>query len=109
MVKYVVLLRRGQDVSHEEFLRHWRDVHAPLILKLPGLRRVSLHPVVPAPGYSPPFDGLGELWFDSVEGALAAFNTEEGRATRADTPTFADSTAAVRLFVGDDWFSQEPG
>jgi uncharacterized protein (TIGR02118 family) len=38
----------------------------------------------------PPFAGLGELWFDSVEAAAAALATPEWQAVLDDAATFMD-------------------
>lgn len=39
MVKRFVVLRRRRDMTVEEFRAYWRDVHGPLIGKIPGLRK----------------------------------------------------------------------
>ncbi len=101
MVKYVVLLRRREGVSAEQFREHWLTIHRSLVEQLPGLRGYTLSPTIPRSDYPPAFDGVGELWFDSAEAALHAFQSEAGRATRADTPNFADSAEAVRFFADD--------
>lgn len=101
MVRYIVLVKRRADLDRETFLRLWTQDHAALIGRLPGLRRYQFGPTFPAPGYEPQYDGIGQLWFDSVEAALAAFQSPAGQAARADTPRFAD-TEAVRRFFAED-------
>jgi hypothetical protein len=39
MIKSISLLTRKRDLTHEEFLRHWVEVHAPLAHGVPGLLR----------------------------------------------------------------------
>ena len=39
MIKSISLLTRKQALSHEEFVRHWVEVHAPLAHAVPRLRR----------------------------------------------------------------------
>ena len=40
MVKYIALIKRKKGLSREEFVRYWKEVHAPLACKLvPGLRK----------------------------------------------------------------------
>jgi uncharacterized protein (TIGR02118 family) len=39
MVKLFAMLRRRTDMSAEEFIAHWRDVHGPLIASEPTLAR----------------------------------------------------------------------
>lgn len=101
VVKYVVLLQRSAGMTRAAFLQHWLNLHTPMVAQLPGIRGYALSPTVAAAGYESDYDGIGELWFDSVEEALAAFNTPEGRALRADTQRFADSERAIRFFAQD--------
>jgi uncharacterized protein (TIGR02118 family) len=76
MIKVSVMLKRKPGMSPEEFRRYWREVHAPLLLKQPALMRhvrkyVHCYSIADAfagvPGVSSEFDGIAELWGDSVE------------------------------------------
>jgi uncharacterized protein (TIGR02118 family) len=76
MVKVSVILKRKPGVSVEEFRRYWRDVHGPLLLGQSSLMRhvrryVQCHSIADAfdgmPGVSSQFDGIAELWGDSVD------------------------------------------
>lgn len=99
MVKYVVLLKKHASIDRETFLKLWREGHLPIISQLPGVRKIELHALVGVPDYPSDYDGMGMLWFDSVEAALAAFASPIGQAARQDTPRFADSASAKRFFV----------
>lgn len=83
MVKFVACLRRKSGMGVAEFHRYWKDVHGPLVKSVPEFFRyvrkyVQSHTVsepvsgFPAPT-SPPFDGIAELWFDSVADIGKAF------------------------------------
>jgi uncharacterized protein (TIGR02118 family) len=64
LVKRISFLKRKPGMSREEFFRYWQDVHGPLALKLPGLRRyVQCHalPSIYANG-DPLFDGVAQIW-----------------------------------------------
>jgi hypothetical protein len=39
MIRLTAMLRRHPALSADEFQAHWRDVHAPLILSVPGIER----------------------------------------------------------------------
>src|SRR4051795_527039 len=39
MIKVLSLLTRKDGISHEQFVRHWYDIHGPLALAVPGIRR----------------------------------------------------------------------
>lgn len=94
--KAVILLRRRPDASVEEFRRWWLDEHAPLARQLPGLRRLVFNVV---DGDDAPYDGVSELWFDSLDDFHAAYATELGRAVAADS--LAHVSDRVRLFVDE--------
>ena len=39
MIKSISLLTRRPELTHEEFVRHWVEIHAPLAHAVPGVRR----------------------------------------------------------------------
>jgi uncharacterized protein (TIGR02118 family) len=83
---------RRQGLAAWQFREHWRQVHAGLGARLPGLRRyVQNHPVE-ADGLPPwPwFDGCSELDFDDVAAMRSAFASERMREADADEAHFAD-------------------
>ena len=80
-VKVIALARRGERFATQwEWASYWRDVHSPLAHKLPAVTRHYLryvHNYVIGAAYGtggqePPFDGVGEEWFASVD-EYAAF------------------------------------
>ena len=92
MVKLVFVIRRRQDMEPEEFHRYWLEEHGPLargLVEPLGARRyVQAHTVAPELNAQlaatretgEAFDGLAELWWDSLEDLAAAFASEEGQA-----------------------------
>lgn len=64
MIKRSGFIVRRQDLTVEEFRRHWLDVHAPLVRELaqPARYRVNLVDRERFPEF--PYDGFSELWFD---------------------------------------------
>lgn len=92
MVKLVFCLTRQPHLSRPEFQRYWREQHGPLVCDLAkalGIRRyVQVH-TLDSPineglrrgrGGPEAYDGVAELWFDSLESLTAAGATPEGRA-----------------------------
>ncbi len=82
MVKVSVMLKRKSGMSPEEFHRYWKDVHGPLVLGVTDLMRhfrkyVQCHAVPAAlgdtPGAGSEFDGIAELWADSLDEVNRAF------------------------------------
>lgn len=70
MIKSLSLLTRRPELSHDEFVRHWLDIHAPLAHAVPGVSRyVQNHiegerkrPDIPETEVA--VDGIAELWYD---------------------------------------------
>ena len=94
MIKSLSLLTRKAGMTHEQFTRHWVEIHAPLALAVPGLRRyVQSHiveertrPDIPASDVE--IDGVAELWFDDREAMARALASPEARALHADGALF---------------------
>jgi len=98
MYKLVLLFRRREDLTQEDFVRYWRDVHVPLVRKVPNIRRYVISTVQGAPLGEPDFDGMAELWFDDEETALAALATAETEATGRDARNFIMKGSMRRFF-----------
>jgi uncharacterized protein (TIGR02118 family) len=96
VVKLVFCLRRLPHLSREEFQRYWLETHAPLVrdraAAIGMLRYVQLHTGHDAAnemlrasrGGPEPYDGVAELWFESVEAMGAGFADEAGRRAAAE-------------------------
>lgn len=92
MVKLVFALHRRADLTPEAFHRYWLEEHGPLVRSYAdvlGIRRyVQVHALehdvqgaLRASREAPEgFDGVAELWYDSIEAIGAAATTPEGRA-----------------------------
>jgi len=94
MIKSVTLLTRKPGLTHEQFMRHWVEIHAPLALKVPGIRHyVQTHlleertrPDIPSSEAE--IDGIAELWYDDRESMRKALASPEGKALYADGALF---------------------
>ena len=87
MVKLVALYRKPVDV--EAFETHYRDIHAPLARKMPGLKKLEVSRFTGSPGGEPKFYMMAELYFDTKDEMMAALNSEEGKAAAKDVMGFA--------------------
>src|SRR4029450_7553643 len=76
MIKRISFIRRKQGMSEDEFFEHWTGTHADIVRQMPGVRGLRFGRVRSWNPEEARWDGVGELWFDSVEAALAAFATE---------------------------------
>jgi len=74
-----------------EFCSYLTNIHGPLALKLPGLRRYVQNFVVnDGKRLHPGWDAMVELYFDDRTSMEAAWETCEGQASDADLPLFLD-------------------
>lgn len=89
MLKFVYCVRRRPDISPEAFQKYWLEKHGPLVRKYaPAMRAkryvqshtldTPLNAAAQQPrGTKPPYEGITELWWDSLEDLLEALNTPE--------------------------------
>ena len=96
MIKLVFPLHRRSELSREEFQRYWRDTHGPLVRSHAGtlgIRRYVQNHTLATPlndglrasrGAPADYDGVAELWFDSLDAVAAAVATPEGQAASAE-------------------------
>jgi uncharacterized protein (TIGR02118 family) len=117
MVKLTFCLRRLPHLSREEFQRYWRQTHAPLVQAAAPALRVRRyvqahavdHPVNEAlrqgRGAPEPYDGVAELWWDSLHDLTEAGATPEGRA--AGRRLLQDERRFVDLARSPLWMSEE--
>lgn len=106
MIKTVTLLTRREDLTSHQFHRHWKDVHAPLVLAMPRVRRYVQCRPLEAPGWEAPCDGIAEVWYDTVEDFLATADSLEYARLLADEKNFmgADTRSSVFVIVEEDEF-----
>ena len=106
MIKRVSFVRRKAGMSAEEFYTHWTGPHAEIVRRLPGLRGLRYCRVTSWTPAEAAWDGVGEIWFDSVEDAQAAFATEPfASELAADRPKFMGE--AQSCFV-EEWTAVPP-
>ena len=83
MQKVVIVIQLRKDMSREEAMRYWREVHGP-----PGIRKYVQNHATASPEGDLEFDGIIELWFDSQEAYQSVIASPEWQATRADAAKF---------------------
>ena len=117
MIKLSFALRRRDDLTREAFQAYWFEHHAPLVRsvgKVLGIRRyVQLHTMpdevqaalIASRGAPEPYDGVAELWYDSLQAIAAATSTEEGRA--AAVALLEDERRFIDLEHSPLWLAEE--
>ena len=83
MVKRLTQWHPREGLGRDEAFRYWTEQHAKLLTDVPGLRGYVQNVCTLAPdGSEPPYAGLGEVWFDSVQAAEVAGSAEVGNGDR---------------------------
>ncbi|NLV56846.1 MAG: EthD family reductase [Acidimicrobiales bacterium] len=106
MITLHALLVRRPDLTHEQFLAHWHDVHGPLIRDEPTLARHLLsyvqHPLDPtAERYGlAGFDGVTVQTFADADAFRAFVSEPEARRMDADMANFLDVTRLQATITG---------
>jgi uncharacterized protein (TIGR02118 family) len=84
----IVVGRKRADMTEDEFITYWSQVHAPLVSAIPGIRRYVIYPVIGFHLAAPVCDGLGEMWVESRSMLEDALASRQGRRMAADLTNF---------------------
>ena len=105
MIKTVGLLTRKSGWTHQQFMKHWVETHAPLALKVPGLRRYVQNHIggtrqrADIAETALEIDGIAELWFDDQAALETASRTPEMQALHADGALFI---GAIKSYIVEE-------
>jgi uncharacterized protein (TIGR02118 family) len=118
MIKLVFTLRRRKDMTREEFQRYWREQHGPLVERHADALRIrryvqvharhtDLDEAIAGPRGSELgiYDGVAELWWDSLEELAAAFSSDAGKA--AGQALLEDEQRFIDLPRSPLWLGEE--
>ncbi len=91
MLKFCVVVYRWPRMSSEEFVRYFREVHGPLAMKLPGLKKyIQNFVAADKKRKHPGWDVIVELYFEDWDAMEAAWASPEGIASTDDLRNCAD-------------------
>lgn len=123
MIKLVYCVKKRSDLSDEEFHDYWLNKHGPLVRKLgPDLKvlryvqshtmPLEVHDIVKATrGLGDIYDGLAELWWESLDTFIDAYSSPEGMdadaALREDEAKFIDFPASCIFFTEENTIVRE--
>ena len=119
MIKLTFCLHRLPSLSRDEFQRYWREQHAPLVAShaatLRIRRYVQMHSLADGDpvnaglrasrGGPEDYDGVAELWWDSLDDLAAATASDEGRA--ASLALLEDERRFIDLARSPLWLGRE--
>ena len=117
MVKLVYCLHRKAGMSRAEFQRYWLERHGPLVRSHAATLRIRRYVQVHSLGEEAngglrasrggpeSYDGVAELWWDSLEDLAAAGATEAG--VTAGRELLADERKFIDLARSPLWIAEE--
>ena len=117
MIKLTFCLRRLPHLTRDEFQAYWLDHHGPLVAGVAetlGIRRyVQLHsapaelsaPLAASRSAPEDYDGVAELWFDSLDAVVA--NGERADAREAALLLLEDEQTFIDLPRSPLWWGEE--
>ena len=102
MIKSLSLLTRKAGLTHDAFVRHWVEIHAPLAHAVPGVRRyVQNHiqgqrtrPDIATTEVA--VDGVAELWYDDRAAMDRANASPEAKRLHDDGALFI---GGIKTFI----------
>ena len=115
MIKAVSFFKRKAGMPVEEFQAYWLRTHPTAVVRLPGVRRyVQSHTLdnanmqqalAASRKAEPAYDGVAELWWDSMEDFAGGSATPEGRAAALEL--LEDERKFIDHARSPLWVSQE--
>ena len=117
MIKLTFCLTRLPKLSREAFQAYWFNTHAPLVASvaqtllirryvqlhsLPAQANAAVRAAREAPGE---YDGVAELWFDSLDAVVANGQRPEARA--ASALLLEDERRFIDLSRSPLWWGEE--
>ena len=115
MIKIVRFVKRRKDLTQEQFKAYWLNKHSKLekiVVEKTPVKRIIASFVTGEMigGEEPPFDGMVELYYNSVEDMRAAFAGDIPAMMRKDEENFVDlSEKPVRVVTEEYVMSERTG
>jgi uncharacterized protein (TIGR02118 family) len=97
MYKHIALLVRQDDMTHEEFVEYWQENHTPIAQDIEGV--VRYQQVLPTEPDHAEFDGIAELYFETLDDLYDALGSPGSRDYAPDKPVAAKAREDVNNFL----------
>lgn len=117
MIKLVFCVKKRDDIDRDEFYRYWKEEHGPLVKSYKDILRIKKYvqshtchrafgeSLVEQRGMLDGYDGLAELWWESLEDLQQAMETKEAR--EANVALVKDEARFINLSQSTIFISQE--
>ena len=105
MIKSISLLTRKPELTHEQFMRHWVEIHAPLAHAVPGVRRYVQNHIrdertrADIPTTEVAVDGVAELWYEDRAAMDRANASPEAKRLHDDGAIFI---GGIKTFIVEE-------
>ena len=97
MIKAIGTAYKRDDFTSDEFFRYWRDVHAPISAKAPGLRGYVVSEVIRRLQGDLHAEAFVEQWFDDEAAFENANASPEAAAAWEDVGRYAKTSGTFWL------------
>ena len=97
MANLIVMYPKPKDPAH--FEKHFREIHLPLVKKMPGLKSHSLGTATGPDGKDGAFFWVFIGEFDSIQAIKDALGSQAGQDAVADIPNYSPDHPPTILFV----------
>jgi uncharacterized protein (TIGR02118 family) len=104
MFKLIACWGHPRPEDAEAFERHYREVHAPLATRVPGLRRIVLtRTALGLEGATPAFHRVAEMFFDDPAALERSAHSPAWAAMRADAGVMIERFGVtLQVAMGDE-------
>ncbi|MCH7667787.1 MAG: EthD family reductase [Acidobacteria bacterium] len=92
MIKAIGTAYKRDDLTTEEFFDYWRETHAPISARAPGLRGYVVSEVIRKVQGELEAEAFVEQWFDDEEAFERASVSPEIAAAWEDVPRYAKTS-----------------
>lgn len=101
MVKLMYVITPKAGMSWADFQRYWIEVHAPIVKKIPHLKRYVINVSRTRPDGMSTGIGVAEQWFGSFDEMKIALGTAEAKSALADIQKFTEVARNISGLVDE--------
>ncbi|KAK6909672.1 hypothetical protein L486_00681 [Kwoniella mangroviensis CBS 10435] len=95
----LIVCRRRAGLGHDEYVRHYREVHYPLAIQMPNLLHYVQLPIEAAEDPSPAWDSVSLYVFPTAEHYYQAMQTEFASNLEEDSAYLMDQVQMQTFIV----------
>ncbi len=94
----------GFPADPAEFDRYYREVHTPIVQRIPGVRNIRFGRVLETEnGSPPPYYLVSDVYFDNMASLQAALDSPEMAEALEDLPNFATGGVTILFCEYEDF------